>query len=700
MRRLVSIGNERLSLVLALQDEGMPEMVYFGPGCPGEEISLSAERASRINGMDVSVPSAVLLPVGGLGFFGWPALAGHRNGRDFLLNFQDWQVEHTTMGVVLRGLDRVAAIAVAFELAIHDCGVVATAVTVTNHGTETYTLDRCMAATMAVGDGPAVLTSLSGMWGREFRLSSEPLGRSLWMQESRRGRTSHDRFPGLFLTTGRTTYAIHVGASGNHQLAVDLIDDGRRLVHGGELFEPGEVLLEAGQSYHSPQAYLTASFDGVACAASRLRAVVDEAILDWPDAKAPPRPVTLNTWEGSYFDHRLDALKAQAEVAAELGVERFVLDDGWFGRRDDDTSSLGDWSVDHRKYPSGLEPLIDHVIGLGMEFGLWFEPEMVSPDSDLYRAHPDWALGIAGRPRPLSRQQLVLDLTRQEVSDYLFDRIDAMLGAHRISYVKWDMNRDLTNAGGFDGRAVTASQTRAVHALMDRVRKRHPAVEIESCASGGGRANYGVLRHTHRIWTSDCTDALERLEIQRGATHFFPPSILGAHISGSPNHQTGRRHSLAFRAVVALAYHLGVELDPLTLAPDKRRELAQWIALHKRLRPLLHASRASFAGNPVDGRYVWGAALPDRIALFVAQGPTMLAEQPPPLQVAVPQATARRWRIAAVHPAAPAFVRLSAGQQALLAGESDFSLDTLRHAGLALPMLRPESGVILEIEPV
>ncbi len=276
-----------------------------------------------------------------------------------------------------------------------------------------------------------------------------------------------------------------------------------------------------------------------------------------------PRPVTLNTWEGVYFDHKLEQLKAQATAAAELGIERFVLDDGWFGKRDDDTSSLGDWFVDTRKYPDGLAPLADHVVSLGMEFGLWFEPEMVNRNSDLYRAHPDWVLQVEGQPLLESRHQLVLDLTRPEVSDYLFNCIDNVLKSAKISYIKWDMNRDITHAGDANGRAATSRQTRAVYALMARVRAAHPDLEIESCASGGGRADFGVLAHTHRVWVSDCTDALERLSIQQGALRFLPPEIIGCHISASPNHQTGRVHTLAFRAIVAFFGHLGVELDPL-----------------------------------------------------------------------------------------------------------------------------------------
>lgn len=701
----VDIGNALIGLSLGLAETGMPEFLDFGPRAPSATVEASAARSSRINGMDVAPPSCLLLPTGGMGFFGWPAITGHRDGSDFILSMLDWAVEGDGSSAILRSDDPLVRIGLEIAITAFEQGVIAMQARLTNRGDRSLMLDRCMAASMPIPEGEAALTSLSGMWGREFHIGAQELGRGTWLQESRRGRTSHDRSSGLFITAGDTTYAIHLGWSGNHCLAIDTLDDGRRLVHAGELFEPGEMRLAPGETYESPLAYLTAAHGGVAETSARLRDFVSRTLLPWPtesggQRRMRSRPVTLNTWEGNYFDHRTHLLMAQADAAAAIGIERFVLDDGWFGARDDDTTSLGDWTVDRRKYPDGLTPLIDHVRGLGMEFGLWFEPEMVNPDSDLFRAHPDWALRVAGRPLLTSRNQLVLDLSRPEVNDYLFAVIDDVLSAHDISYVKWDMNRDLTHAGGRHGRAATARQIRAVYALMDRLCGAHPALEIESCASGGGRADYGVLARTHRLWTSDSTDALERLEIQRGASLFFPPEILGAHVSASPNHQTGRNLTLSFRALVALAYHFGVELNPLTLFPAELDELAGWIALHKTLRPLLHAPGAAFTTTPVDGRYVWGACAPHQIVLFVAQGSAMMAEQPPPLRIAADNATAPLWRIASFRPAQPGFIRLSDSQRRLLSGETAFSLDTLRRLGLALPMLRPESGVVLDIHPV
>ena len=694
MSHIITIGKGSFTLNLRLPELGMPEILSFATAATSADPLFDIERSSRVNGMDVAVPSSVLLPTGGMGFFGWPAISGHRQGRDFTLQFGAWEVQTTGHATTLLGHDAVAKIDIAITLTDHASGLISMSTALTNRADTDYQLDRCMAATFASPAGETELTSFTGMWGREFQTRKEVLGNGIWSQESRRGRTSHDRLPMIFVETAGQRFGVTLGWSGNHHVVIDRTDDGQRLIHMGELFEPGEVILASGETYQSPVAY--AGPDTQA-----FHAFVRGELLDWPGGKMSPRPVTLNTWEGNYFDHKMDSLKAQATAAAEIGIERFVLDDGWFGKRDDDTTSLGDWDIDARKYPAGLKPLVDHVTGLAMQFGIWFEPEMINPVSELYRKHPDWALQIDGRPLLQSRTQLVLDLTRQEVSDYLFAKIDAVLANHAVSYVKWDMNRDLTHAGGRDGRVKTSAQTRAVYALMDRVRKAHPNVEIESCASGGGRIDFGVLARTHRVWTSDCTDALERLEIQRGASLFVPPEILGSHISASPNHQTGRRHTLAFRALVAMAYHLGVELNPLELTASERSELKLYIETYKRLRALLHAPGANFQAEPVDGRYVWGAASADKIVVIIAQGPQMVGEQPAPLKL--PASVTKlggTWKITNSLPVKPEFIRISEGQTKLLSGDISFELSSVGIAGLPLPMLKPESALLLELEPV
>ena len=257
----------------------------------------------------------------------------------------------------------------------------------------------------------------------------------------------------------------------------------------------------------------------------RLHPFVRHAILG-DRLRAKPRPVHFNTWEAVYFDHDHTRLRDLAELAARVGAERFVLDDGWFRGRTFDHAGLGDWTADPLRYPQGLDPLIRHVRELGMEFGLWVEPEMVNADSDLFRAHPDWVLGAVGRKQPLGRDQYVLDLTRPEAWAEIYRQLDVLLAGHDIAYLKWDMNRDLTHAVSA-GRAATHRQTLAVYGLIDALRAAHPHVEIESCASGGARADYEILRRTERIWPSDCIDPIERQAIQRAFSIFFPPEVSG-----------------------------------------------------------------------------------------------------------------------------------------------------------------------------
>jgi alpha-galactosidase len=355
------------------------------------------------------------------------------------------------------------------------------------------------------------------------------------------------------------------------------------------------------------------------------------ARMTWPEGAMRPRPASFNTWEGSYFDHRLEDLKAQADIAAELGIERFVLDDGWFHGRRSDRSGLGDWWADAGKYPDGLGPLIDHVRARGLEFGLWVEPEMVNPDSVLYHAHPEWALRIAGRPLITARNQLVLDMSRVEVGEYLFTQIDRLLTDHAIGYLKWDHNRDLTAAASADGRPPYLAQVEATYALLDRLRAAHPRVEIEACAGGGGRTDLGILARTHRFWTSDCIDARSRVEIQRGFLQFMPPEVMGAHVGASPAHTTSRRQSLGFRAAVAMPGHFGVELNLGLIDEGARAELKDWIDFYRTWRDRLHGG-CVWLGEGADG-LLWqahGDKAAYELLLFVIRlDPQALRHSPP-----------------------------------------------------------------------
>jgi alpha-galactosidase len=697
-------------LALALPERGMPLIVScFGGGDSFAGWEPALTRSQRVNGMDEAVPSAVMLPTGGMGFFGWPAIQGHRSGQHFILYPGNWRAEEGQDDLVLNGADPEAEIAITltFRMLQGEANILRMHVRVTNRGKTHYCLDRCMAGSVLIAGGAEAVTALNGSWGREFHETRFEIGSGAWVQESRRGRTSHDKQPMIKVhSASGKAYGLHLGWSGNHAVAIDRLDDSQSLVHAGELFEPGEMILAPGAAYQSPTLYAVETGDGPSCnIPALLSRLARHEILSWPGGAMKSRPVILNTWEGTYFDHNIEKLKAQATAAKDLGVERFVLDDGWFGKRDKDNAALGDWFVDERKYPDGLKPLISHVTGLGMEFGIWIEPEMVNPDSDLFRAHPDWALQVAGKPLLLSRQQLVLDLTNADVFAYLWSRIDSLLGGHDISYVKWDMNRDITHAGDAQGRAATSRQTHAVYALMDQVRTHHPHVEIESCASGGGRTDFGALLRTHRVWVSDCTDALERLEIQHGARNFLPPEVMGCHISASPNHQTMRRHTLSFRAIVAFFGHFGIELDPTKLSAGERDELRGWITLHKQMRPLLHhPGGQAISQRLADGRYLFGIRLEDddtqseQCIFAVAQGAHPLREQPEPLTLPIRRAD-RLFSVTRLDPGPLPSLRSHESQRALLNG-GRMAGHLIANHGLPIPQLYPESAILLEIKTV
>jgi alpha-galactosidase len=373
----------------------------------------------------------------------------------------------------------------------------------------------------------------------------------------------------------------------------------------------------------------------------------------------------LNTWEAVYFDHRLDRLTELADTAAELGVERFVLDDGWFRHRRDDTAGLGDWYVDEDVWPQGLHPLVDHVRGLGMEFGLWVEPEMVNPDSDLARAEPGWVL-----PGPPFRNQQGVDLTIPEAFAYVLARLDALLTEYDIAFLKWDHNRDLVGP--------VHAQTLAAYRLLDELRGRHPEVEVESCSSGGARVDLGILARTDRVWASDTNDALERQSIQRWTQLLLPPELVGSHVGPPRAHTTGRSHDLSFRAATALFGHFGIEWDIAAASPEERAELGAWIERYKHFRALLHSGDVVRADLPDPTYALHGVVAADRseaLFCFVALA-TSAYERPGAVRLPGLDPD-RTYRV----------------MEATLTGRA------LATVGLQMPLVAPEQAVLIEVSP-
>jgi alpha-galactosidase len=644
-------------------------------------------------GLDVRV-KASLLPDASSGWVGVPPISIHREGRDQHPRLALSSMTSTPGGCVATFVDARIALQVTVSLTL-DGDVVVARAEATNRGRVTIDLSS-LVVTLPVAPRVVECENFAGRWSREFVSQRHPIVVGQIVRENRRGRTSHDCFPAMLVgsdgfneETGEV-WAAHLAWSGNHRTVVERLVDGRCLLQLSELLEPGEIRLAAGQSYATPPVHACWSGNG----RNGVRTAMHDFMRRRSTHPTTPRRVLLNTWEAVYFDHQRSRLFELAERAAQIGVERFVLDDGWFRGRDDDTTSLGDWFVDARKFPDGLAPLAHYVDSLGMDFGLWVEPEMVNPDSDLLRAHPDWVLGID--PPVLGRHQLVLDLQRPEVSEYLFELIDRLLRDAPIAYLKWDMNRDHVQPL-HDGAAAVHGQTLALYALLDRVRAAHPNVEIESCASGGARIDHGVLAHTDRVWTSDCNDAMERQRIHEGASLFIPPELLGAHIGPTTSHTTGRTHTLGFRALTALPFHLGIEWDVTSLKDHQRAALGEVVALHKQLRSLLHSGdhrRWDCADVSLRAYGVVARDLGEAVVVIAAID-TARSSVPRPLRIGGLDAK-RSYRVRH-RPLTDEHLGPMRQPPPWMTDGVTLTGHQLATIGLALPVLHPESAILLQL---
>ncbi|MFD9005502.1 alpha-galactosidase [Streptomyces sp. NPDC059582] len=438
------------------------------------------------------------------------------------------------------------------------------------------------------------LSQLHGRWAAESRLTRSELTYGEQVIGSRRGHTGHQHLPWVALDTDATeergeVYGCALGWSGSWRIAVAQLPDARVQITGGAGYdESGLLRLAAGESFTTP-VFAGLWSDGGFGGASRAwhdyqrTYVVPQADRD--------RPVLFNSWEATEFDISEEQQRALARRAAAIGVELFVVDDGWFGARTSDRAGLGDWTPNPDRFPAGLKPLADDVHALGMQFGIWVEPEMVNADSDLYRAHPDWVQYQTGRKRTELRNQLVLNLAREDVQEYLWERLDALLNSAPIDYVKWDFNRCFTDAG-WPGepypQRLWVDHVRALYALLDRLRAAHPGVAFESCSGGGGRIDLGIMSRTDQVWTSDNTDPLDRLAIQHGFSQIHPARVMAAWVTDSPNVQlNGRASSLRFRFVSSMAGVLGVGGDLTRWTEEELAEAADWVGLYKEIRPLV-----------------------------------------------------------------------------------------------------------------
>ncbi|MGW1498645.1 alpha-galactosidase [Streptomyces mirabilis] len=438
------------------------------------------------------------------------------------------------------------------------------------------------------------LSQLHGRWAAESRLARSPLTYGEKVIGSRRGHTGHQHLPWVALDSGASeesgeVYGCALGWSGSWRICVAQLPDARVQISGGAGYDDSGLLrLEPGESFTTP-VFAGLWSDGGFGAASRTWHAYQRAYVI-PDADQD-RPVLFNSWEATHFDISEERQRKLARRAAEMGVELFVVDDGWFGARTSDRAGLGDWTPNPERFPQGLKPLADDVHALGMQFGIWVEPEMVNPDSELYRAHPDWVQFQPGRTRTEFRNQLVLNLARPDVQEYLWEQLDGLLSSAPIDYVKWDFNRCFTDAG-WPGepypQKLWVEHVEALYGLLDRLRAEHPGVAFESCSGGGGRIDLGIMARTDQVWTSDNTDPLDRLAIQHGFSQIHPARIMAAWVTDSPNAQlNGRISSLRFRFVSAMAGVLGVGGDLADWSESDLVEAREWVDLYKEIRPVV-----------------------------------------------------------------------------------------------------------------
>jgi alpha-galactosidase len=623
--------------VLIDVSDGLPVITYWGPELPGlDRDQIAAIVAAEIpragsNNLDPR-PRIALVPEHRTGFTGRPGLRGSFDGVGWSPAFTATTVRAGAGSVEIDAVDDAGRLALLVRIELLPTGLLRARAAVTNRAAERYTVDDLVLA-FPVPDEADELLDFAGRHNLERVPQRAPFGFGTHLRENRKGRTGfesayvlHAGTAGFGFGTGRV-WGVHTAWSGNHTHYAERVFTGERLLGGGELLLPGEVRLATGETYESPWVYAAygAGLDEVARRFHRhLRARQPRV--------GPDRPVTLNVWEAVYFEHDAARLLDLAERAAALGVERFVLDDGWFGARRDEHAGLGDWVVSPEVWPLGLHPLVDRVRGLGMQFGLWFEPEMVNPDSDVARAHPEWIMAARAEWPIESRFQQVLNLSIPEAYEHVKTQMLAVLKEYAVDYVKWDHNRDLIEAGTQTdgGRPAVHAQTLAVYRLLDEIRAALPGLEIESCSSGGGRVDLGILERTDRIWVSDNIDPIDRQSMLRWTGHLVPPEFLGSHIASGRSHTTGRRHDLAFRAGTAIFGHLGIEWDLAEATAAEIAELGEWLAFYKEHRGLLLAGDLVRMDGYDDRVLVHGVVAPDRSRALFAMV-TMASPFPDPV---------------------------------------------------------------------
>jgi alpha-galactosidase len=569
-----TLSSPKVTYAFGVNERGELQSLYWGAGRAADDAVPAARPDSGSSSFDPSSGSTPQeYPAWGSAFYTEPALkvSFPDGNRDLVLHYLSHTVNGSHVSVLLKDISRDVRVELRYDMD-PDSGILARSAHIENHTGKPLSVQQAAAATWNLPAGKDyVLNSLSGRWAAEWQLDRRPVLPSQTILESRRGSTAQQNNPWFALTPAGTTEnagPVWFGAlawSGSWRITVE--PDLRRRVRVTGGYNPFDFSyrLAPGESLDTPVFFAGYTTGGLGEVSRLLHRFELTHVL--PQAPHPrARPVLYNSWEATQFNVNEAGQVKLAEMAARIGVERFVMDDGWFGARNDDHAGLGDWVVNPRKFPHGLQPLIERVHALGMDFGLWVEPEMVNPDSDLYRQHPDWVLNFPGRPRTEGRNQLVLNLARRDVRDHLFRVLDELLTHNDIAFLKWDYNRNWSEPGWperkpEDQQQVYVTYVQNLYWILQHLREKHPQLEIESCSGGGGRVDLGIMRLTDEVWPSDNTDPFDRLSIQDGFTYAHTPGIMMAWVTDSPSWANQRSTSLEYRFLSSMQGSLGIGAD-------------------------------------------------------------------------------------------------------------------------------------------
>lgn len=628
------LGAGKASYVLHVDEDGRLLNQHWGARVPDGALSPDFSHYPTLASFDPRTNALPWeLPTRGSGWYGEPAVAAtNAKGDDMVqltyvshaiymgknrlpglpATFARREGDAETLEIEL--MDRLTGLRVTAVYGVFErTGAITRSLHLKNESGEDMQINGVLSASAPVHGSGYDVIHLKGAWARERHVMRQMQGEGEYRIFSQRGASGHEANPFLALCEKSATefsgevWAVSLVYSGSFE-ALSYVNntENSRLSIG---LNPDVFTwkLEPGETFVSPEAAMVYSPDGLNGMSHAFHRLYSENLMrsKWFERD---RPILINNWEATYFNFNEEKILQIARRAKELGVEMLVLDDGWFGKRNTDNCSLGDWVVNPEKLPGGLNGLSDRLHDLGLKFGLWFEPEMISPDSDLYRAHPDWCLHVDGRARVEMRNQLILDLSRKEVQDYIIESVSAVLESARIEYVKWDMNRNMTEP--FSGAQTPERQKETQHRYMlglyrvlEEITARFPEILFESCSGGGGRFDPGMLYYMPQTWTSDDSDAAERMFIQYGTSFVYPPCAMGAHVSAVPNHQTGRTTAMQTRGDVALGGNFGFELDLSQLSDADAETVRRLIEREKQVRTLVRTGEFTRLLSPFDHPY-------------------------------------------------------------------------------------------------